>query len=84
MIAVTIQHDDSGWDHFADGFEVQAPDGTRLGYRELTRPNVGQRTQDVDMTGLKLPEGIGYVLIRTRCSLVGWAAEPVRLDLPTG
>ena len=25
---VTISHPDTGWDHYADGWEVLAPDGT--------------------------------------------------------
>lgn len=82
MIEVTLQHEDTGWDHFATGFEVQGPDGSRLGYLELTHPNVGTPTVEAELTGLNIPADVTYVLIRTRCSLVGWAAEPVRLDLP--
>jgi hypothetical protein len=82
MIEVTLAHKDTGWDHYANGFEVQAPDGTRLGYRELTHPHVGEASFQWALTGLKIPDDISYVLIRPRCSLVGWSAEPVRLDLP--
>ncbi|MGB5558363.1 MAG: hypothetical protein WBN04_10170, partial [Paracoccaceae bacterium] len=37
--SVTLRHPDTGWDHYADGWEVLAPDGTRLGFRELLHPH---------------------------------------------
>ena len=37
-ISVTVAHADTGWEHYADGWEVLAPDGQRLGYRELFHP----------------------------------------------
>ena len=36
---VTVAHGDTGWDHYADGWEVLSPDGARLGYRELLHPH---------------------------------------------
>jgi hypothetical protein len=32
---VTLRHDDAGWDHYADGWEVLSPDGKVLGKRVL-------------------------------------------------
>ena len=28
-VEVTVEHADTGWDHYADAFEVIAPDGAR-------------------------------------------------------
>lgn len=81
-VTVTLKHRDSGWDHFATGLAVLAPDGSRIGSLDLTRPNVGKSRFTARITGLKVPPGTEFVLIRSRCSLVGWAAEPVRVDLP--
>ena len=81
-VMVTVSHEDSGWDHFASGFEVAMPDGTRIAYKELTRPHTDSPRIEASLGGLSVPAGTGHVLIRTRCSLVGWSAEPVRIDLP--
>lgn len=37
--SATIAHADSGWKHYADKFEVLAPDGTVLGTRILYHPH---------------------------------------------
>ncbi|WP_223385662.1 hypothetical protein [Oricola cellulosilytica] len=37
---VTVRHDDEGWDHYADRWDVVGPDGTILGKRVLAHPHV--------------------------------------------
>lgn len=81
-VAVTLTHPDSGWDHYASGWEVLAPDGSRLGYRELTHPHVEEQPFTRSLSGVTIPDGIGHVLIRPRCTLDGWVGSPARLDLP--
>ncbi|MCW3781669.1 hypothetical protein [Defluviimonas salinarum] len=78
---VTLTHPDSGWDHYASGWEVLAPDGGRLGYRELTHPHVEEQPFTRSLSGVAVPDGLDHVLIRPRCTLDGWVATPVRLDL---
>ena len=80
-ITVTLRHADSGWDHYASGWEVLAPDGTRLGYRELSHPHVEEQPFTRSLSGIVIGGGVDYVLIRPRCTLDGWAASPTRLDL---
>ena len=36
--SVTLRHADSGWDHYADKWDVVAPDGKVLGARVLLHP----------------------------------------------
>lgn len=37
--SVTLRHDDAGWDHYADRWDVLAPDGKVLGKRVLMHPH---------------------------------------------
>jgi len=62
--AVTVRHADSGWDHYADGWGVYAPDGTRLGYRILLHPHVGEQPFTRSLSGVAIPADIGQVVIR--------------------
>jgi hypothetical protein len=80
-IDVTIRHPDTGWDHYASGWQVLAPDGTILGYRELTHPHVEEQPFTRSLSGVVVPEGVEFVMIRPRCTLDGWSAESTRLDL---
>lgn len=81
-VLVVLSHEDSGWDHFASGFEVDMPDGTRIAYKELTRPHTDSTRIEASLAGLTIPPGTDRVMIRTRCSLVGWSAEPYAVPVP--
>jgi len=70
---VTLRHDDTGWDHYADGWAVLAPDGTQLGYRELLHPHVNEQPFTRSLSGVVVPDGIDRVIIRARDKVHGWA-----------
>jgi hypothetical protein len=80
--SVTIRHPDTGWDDYADGWEVLAPDGTRLGYRELLHPHVNEQPFTRSLSGVAVPEDLTQVLIRARDNVGGWAEATYPLDLP--
>ena len=40
---VTVAHGDTGWDHYADKWDVVAPDGTELGTRVLLHPDEAEQ-----------------------------------------
>lgn len=72
---VSILHPDSGWDHYADGWQVLAPDGTRLGYRELAHPHETEQPFTRSLSGVSIPANITSVSIQARCSVDGWTSE---------
>ena len=79
---VTLRHADSGWDHYADGWEVLAPDGTSLGMRVLAHPHVNEQPFTRSLGGVVIPDGITEVIIRARDNVDGWTAETYPLTLP--
>lgn len=79
---VTLSHSDTGWDHYADTWEVVAPDGTVLGTRALAHPHVDEQPFTRSLAGVVIADGIDYVLIRARCSVDGWGAAEFRVNLP--
>lgn len=80
--SVTLSHPDTGWDHYADGWEVLDPDGNRLGFRELLHPHETEQPFTRSLSGVTVPDGVTEVLIRPRCNVDGWAGESYRLTLP--
>lgn len=80
MLSVTLRHADTGWDHYADAWEVLAPDGSSLGIRELAHPHVNEqpftRSLRVDL-GADVP---AEITLRARCNVTGWS-EPVVIAL---
>ncbi len=80
--SVTLSHPDTGWDHYADGWEILAPDGTKLGYRELVHPHVNEQPFTRSLSGVAIPEGTPYVTIRAHCKVDGWSKTPFKVKLP--
>ncbi len=78
---VTIRHPDSGWDHYADGWSVNAPDGTELGFRKLAHPHETEQPFTRSLSGVAVPEGVDEVVIRARDSVHGWSDETYIIKL---
>ena len=80
-IQVTILHDDTGWDHYADGWEVLDAGGARLGYRELMHPHVNEQPFTRSLSGVVIPDGTREIFVQPRCSVDGWAGATMRVEL---
>jgi len=80
-LSVTLSHPDTGWDHYADGWEVLTPDGTSLGVRVLAHPHVNEQPFTRSLGGLEIPDGITELHIRARCNQDGWSDEVFVLPL---
>ncbi len=80
-VDVTIEHTDTGWEHYADGWEVLDSDGKRLGYRLLHHPHVNEQPFTRSLTNLALPDGTREIFVKPHCSVDGWAGEAVRVEL---
>lgn len=78
---VTLLHPDTGWDHYADAWEVLGPDGTSLGIRELVHPHVDEQPFTRSLSGVAVPDDVDHVLIRARCLVDGWSAVQMQVDL---
>lgn len=80
-VDVTIEHPDTGWDHYADGWEVLDAEGNRLGYRVLHHPHVNEQPFTRSLTNLDLPDGTREIFIKAHCSVDGWTSEAARVEL---
>ena len=79
--SVTVRHDDSGWEHYADRWDVIAPDGTVLGSRTLYHPHVNEQPFTRRLSGVKIPSNVESVTLQAHCSEHGINDRkfPVRL-----
>lgn len=81
---VTIRHPDTGWDHYADGWDVIDADGNVLGTRELMHPHVMEQPFTRSLSAVQVPDGTRVVFIRTRCTQDGWTGPVYELELSPG
>jgi hypothetical protein len=78
---VTVRHADDGWKHFADRWEVLAPDGKVLATRVLMHPHETEQPFTRSMAGIVIPPGVDHVTVRARDSLHGYGGAEVIVTL---
>ena len=83
QFSVSVAHDDSGWEHYANAWDVVAPDGTVLGQRELLHPHVNEQPFTRSLSGVKIPDDVHSVTIRARDLVHEYGGAEVMLELPT-
>ncbi|MEZ5912920.1 MAG: hypothetical protein R3D84_12435 [Paracoccaceae bacterium] len=79
---VTVASDETGWDKYADRWEILAPDGTVLAVRELAHPHVSEQPFTRSLTGVTLPEGVTALVIRAHDKVEGYGGREMTVTLP--
>lgn len=80
-IDATVEHADTGWDHYADRWDVLDENGNVLGVRELAHPHVDEQPFTRSLT-LTIPEGVKKVILRANDSVHGLGGELFELAVP--
>ena len=85
---VTVEHPDTGWEDYADGWDVVLPDGmvvkpdpespfTRL----LLHPHETEQPFTRSQSGVEIPPGIDQVIVRAHDLVDGFGGKEVIVDL---
>jgi len=77
---VTVRHADEGWDHYADKWEVVAPDGSVLGTRVLLHLHVDEQPFTRSHS-LRVPQGVDQVTVRAHDKVHGYGGAEMRVEL---
>ena len=80
-ISVTIEHQDTGWDHYVTGWEVLDAAGNRLAYRKLHHPHVTEQPFTRSLHSVTVPDGTRKVYIVAHCSNGGGTSEPYKVKM---
>ncbi len=79
---VTVRHDDEGWDHYADVWEVVGKDGTVYGQRVLAHPHVSEQPFTRSQSGIDIPTDVSEVMVRSGDKVHGFGGEEKLVKLP--
>lgn len=79
---VTIASNDTGWDYYADAFEVVAPDGEVLGTRTLHHPHENEQPFTRGLRSVEIPGAIERVTVRAHHSKAGYDGRTQTVELP--
>ena len=79
--SATVSHNDEGWEHFADAWEVIDLDGVQLGYRQLAHPHVNEQPFTRSQCNIKIPSYISQVFVRAKCNKHGYGGQAFTVNL---
>ena len=82
--AVTVSSNETGWDKYADRWEVRDPDGAVLGVRELAHPHETEQPFTRSLTGVRIPGELTEVVVVAHDSVLGFCGMPQTVTLPAG
>lgn len=80
-VSVTLQHGDTGWNHYADNWRVVDGEGSVLGDRVLHHPHVDEQPFTRRLGSVRIPEGDGIVYIEAHDKVHGWTQNRLEIDL---
>ena len=80
--SVTVRHADEGWDHYANKWDVVAPDGTVLGTRVLYHPHVDEQPFTRSLSGVNIPDTVDTVTVRAHDSVHKYGGKTFTLEVP--
>lgn len=80
-VSVTLQHADTGWQHYADAWRIVTETGKVLATRVLYHPHVNEQPFTRSLVNVKLPDDVQQVQVEARCNVHGWGKAPLRVDL---
>jgi len=85
---VTVAHPDTGWEDYADGWDVVTPDGTVLKpnpddafTRVLLHPHENEQPFTRSQRDIVIPEGVTTVTVRAHDLVDGFGGREVQVDL---
>lgn len=79
---VTLRHDDTGWDHYANRWEILSLEGKILATRVLYHPHVNEQPFTRSLTSVKLPKGTEYVIVRGHDSVHEYGGKEIKVKVP--
>jgi hypothetical protein len=80
-VSATILHADTGWEHYADRFDVLDEDGTVLGSRTLFHPHVDEQPFTRSLSALTIPNDVITITVRAHDNVHELGGETFEITL---
>ena len=80
---VTLKHADEGWDHYANEWQVIAPDNKILGTRTLYHPHVNEQPFTRSLSGVKISKDITSIRVIAKDTIHGLSSKAAEFNLST-
>ncbi len=81
MFDVTVSSPDTGWEKYADAWEIRDPEGNVLEVRELAHPHVDEQPFTRSLSGVEIPPDVASVVVAARDSVEGFCGIEATVDV---
>ncbi len=81
QISVTLSHADTGWEHYANAWEVLDEEGQLIGERILYHPHVNEQPFTRSLTVTIAPE-IKKISLRGKDNVHGYGGKIIQVPVP--
>ena len=80
-VSATLEHADSGWDHYANYWRILSPDGEEVGKRVLLHPHENEQPFTRSLGNIKVPSNVEYITIEGHDSVHGYGGPTFKIIL---
>ena len=78
----TVFHKDTGWEHYANKWDIVDGKGNVFGTRILHHPHVNEQPFTRKLSGVEIPKNIKEVTVRAHDSVHEYGGKTVSIVLP--
>lgn len=78
---VTLLHEDTGWEHYADGWRIMDEKGNELGMRKLWHPHENEQPFTRTLANVLVPKDVKIIYIEAHDKVHGWSKQRVRINM---
>jgi len=79
---VTVKHDDEGWKHYANRWEILSPNGEILATRVLAHPHDNEQPFTRSLANVRIPSDLHEVVVRVHDLQHEYGGEEFVVKLP--
>lgn len=76
-----VRHNDEGWDHYANAWQVLDPDGEELAWRLLAHPHDDEQPFEREKCRIDIPTHVKEIVVRAKCTVHGFGGQSVTVDM---
>ncbi|MEH6632170.1 MAG: hypothetical protein V7776_15225 [Halopseudomonas aestusnigri] len=72
---VTVRHDDTGWDHYVNKWDIVSEDGEVIATRVLHHPHENEQPFTRSLSGVEISSEVKSVIVRAHDSVDGYGGQ---------
>ncbi|MBU3913983.1 hypothetical protein KKA14_00440 [bacterium] len=79
---VSVFHEDTGWEHYANKWEILDEKGNVLGTRVLHHPHVGEQPFERELLKVQIKSDVTHVIVRAHDLIHKYGGKTIKMKLP--